>query len=172
MVPGEDGGGAAVGAPGFGEFADFLFGRAAVEAEDAADFDLDREVARWKDIGAPFGEEEIDFGTPAADPLDVGQRCDRFLIVGGEVREIEPARQHVLGEALHIRDFLARQAGGAQILVAGGGDFGRIVGAAGRLTLRDRRRALTLTCWLTIARSGLRIGVGTLLPLRALAGWL
>ena len=49
MVPGEDGEGAAVGAPGFGEPAGAFLVGLSVEAHDAAGLDLHREIAEaWR----------------------------------------------------------------------------------------------------------------------------
>ena len=52
-------------------------------------------------------------------PLTAVNRGDRLLIVRGQIGEIEPAGEHLLGEAAHIGDLLPGQAGGAQVLVAG-----------------------------------------------------
>ena len=60
---------------------------------------------------APFGEQQIDFRRPAADALDLGQQRDRFLVVLGQVGEVELAGQHQPGEAARIAGLLPRQAG-------------------------------------------------------------
>ena len=130
MMPEEDRCRAAVRAPGFGEFAGQLLARAGIVAEDAADLDLDRKVARGPDVGAALGEQQIDFRRPAADPLDPDQRCDRLLVVGGQVRQVEPAARDLVGEAAGIAEFLPRQPRAAQRLVAGGGDVGGVRGTA------------------------------------------
>src|ERR1044072_2084398 len=62
VVPGEDGAGAAVGAPGLAELADRFFGRLCVQAHDVAELDLDGEVARREDVGGAFGGPPVDFG--------------------------------------------------------------------------------------------------------------
>src|SRR3546814_16313875 len=80
-----------MGAPGFGKRTHRFFARPRVEAEDAADRLLHRQVARGPDVGAPLGEEQIAFGRPAADPLDLGEQRDRVLVVGGESGEVELA---------------------------------------------------------------------------------
>src|SRR3546814_14108605 len=90
-MPAEDRRGAAMGAPGFGKLTHRFFARSRVEAEDAADRLLHRQVARGPDVGAPLGEEQIDFGRPAADALDLGEQRDSVLVVGGESGEVEPA---------------------------------------------------------------------------------
>ncbi len=61
-------------------------------AHDPADFDLHRQVACGPDIGAPLGEEQIDLGGPAADALDPDELGDRFLVILGQMREIELRR--------------------------------------------------------------------------------
>src|SRR3546814_9286702 len=61
MVPGHQGGCAAMGAPAFGNFARDLFGRALGQSQNAADFNLDSQISRRPDIGAAFGKQEIDF---------------------------------------------------------------------------------------------------------------
>ena len=104
----------------------------------------------------PFREEQVDFGGPAADPLDVDEAGDRFLVVLGKAVEIEPAGEHVLGQAARIACLLARQAGGAQRLVAGGEQA--LAGSGGSPTAavsfaHIEAAAATLTCWPTIARS-------------------
>src|SRR3546814_5641373 len=77
MVPGHDRRRAAMRAPPFGERTQRLFAGAFGMTEDAADLDLDREIARGPHIGAAFGEQQIDFGGPAADALDPGERLAR-----------------------------------------------------------------------------------------------
>ena len=41
----------------------------------------------------PFGEQQIDFGGPAADALDRGQVGDRLLVVGGQARRNRAGRR-------------------------------------------------------------------------------
>ena len=77
------------------------------------------EVAGREDVGAPFGEQQVDFRRPAADTLDLGQQRDRLLVVLGQVFEIELTRHDQLGEAADVAGFLARHASGAHFLVAG-----------------------------------------------------
>ena len=89
-------------------------------------------------------------------PLTADQRGDRLLVVGGQAVEIEPAGQHLLGQALRISDLLARQAGGAQVLVAGRATMlaGSATPPVAASTLAQiAAAAATLTCWPTIARS-------------------
>src|SRR3546814_20018262 len=59
VVPGHQGGSAAMGAPAFGNFARDLFGRALGQSQNAADFNLDSQISRRPDIGAAFGKQEI-----------------------------------------------------------------------------------------------------------------
>src|SRR3546814_13986641 len=113
-MPAEDRGGAAVGAPGFGQFARLLFARTRAQPKDAADGFLHREIARGPDVGASFGEEQVDFGRPAADALDAREQGARFLITGGEGVEGPLAVQDELPRALGIALLLPRQAPGAE----------------------------------------------------------
>ncbi len=82
-MPGEDGGGAAIGAPPLRQRADELLGGARVVTKDAADLDLHRQVAGGPDVGPSFREEQIDLCRPAADAFHADERGDRLLIVGG-----------------------------------------------------------------------------------------
>ena len=68
--------------------------RMLVEAEDSADFLPHRQIARRPDVAAPFGEQQVDFGRPAPDALDLDEVSDRLLIVLGQVFEIELAGDH------------------------------------------------------------------------------
>ena len=65
-------------------------------------------------------------------PLTCDHGGDRLLVIVGQAIEIETAGKDIVGEALHIGDLLARQAGGAQVLVARPNDVGRVAGSAGR----------------------------------------
>src|SRR3546814_20952244 len=58
--------------------------------------------------------EQVDFGRPAADALDLCEQRDRLLVVGGERREVEIAVEDELREAFRIALLLRRQAAGAQ----------------------------------------------------------
>jgi hypothetical protein len=113
-MPAEDGGGAAVGTPRLTDFADTLLARACVEPKDAANGFLHRKVSGRPDVGASFGEKQIDFGRPASDALDLGQQRDRLFIVGGEGGEVEFAIEYELRQTLGIALFLRRQAAGAK----------------------------------------------------------
>src|SRR3546814_17185135 len=70
---------------GFGQFARQLLARARAQPKDAADGFLHRKVARGPDVGAAFGEEQVDFGRPAPETLDAREQGDRILLVGGEI---------------------------------------------------------------------------------------
>ena len=141
-MPAEDRRGAAVGAPGFGQFACPFLARARAQLQDAADGFLHRKVAGGPDVGAAFGEEKIDFGRPAADALDAREQGDGLLIVGGERVEGQFAVEDQLREAFGIALFLPRQTAGAQRVEVGGGDrLGRTVFAELRLEfVPDRGR--------------------------------
>src|SRR3546814_7758642 len=98
MVPGHDRRRAAMRAPPFGERTQRLFAGAFGMTEDAADLDLEREIARGPRLGAAFGEQQIDFGGTAADDLEPGERLDRVLVVGGQMIEIESDAGYLVGE--------------------------------------------------------------------------
>ena len=53
---------AAVRAPAFGQFARQLFVRAGIEAKDFVQSGLNRQIAGWPNVGAAFGEQQVDFG--------------------------------------------------------------------------------------------------------------
>src|SRR3546814_6146859 len=91
-----------------------LFALTRAQPKDAADGFLHRGIARWPDVGASFGEEQVDFGRPAADDLDAREQGDRFLIIGGEGVEGQLAVDDELREALGIALLLPRQAAGAE----------------------------------------------------------
>ncbi len=114
VVPREDCRGAAIGAPGFGERAALFFGRAIGQPHDLADVDLDGEVARGPDVAPPLGEQQVDFGRPAADALDLGEQSDRIFVVGGQVVEGQRAGHDELGKAPRIALFLAAEPARAQ----------------------------------------------------------
>jgi len=103
----------AVRTPAFGDLPQYFFRRSVFHAEQAADLDLDSEVPGGPDVAAPFREQQIDFGRPAADALDAGQKRDRFLVILGQGVEIEFARQDQLRKAACVTRLLARDAGGA-----------------------------------------------------------
>ena len=73
-----------------------------------------------EDVGPAFREQEIDFRRPAADALDLGQEFDCFLVVIGQVFEVEFSGKDQLGEASDVARLLPRHAGGAQFLIGGG----------------------------------------------------
>ena len=76
-------------APVFGEFAKLFLGRLAVEAQQLANLDLHREVARRPDVAAAFGEQQVDFRRPTANALDFDQLRDCLLIVFRQVGQVE-----------------------------------------------------------------------------------
>src|SRR5206468_2463025 len=112
--------GAAIRAPLFRKLAQLLLGQSFLVPEQPPDLDQDGEIAGGENIAAPFGEQQIDLRRPAADALDPGEERDRLLIVGGKLVEVELARKDQLGEAADVARLLARDAGRAQLLVAGG----------------------------------------------------
>ena len=128
---------AAVRAPFLAKLAQLLLGRLALQAHQLADFDLHRQVAGRPDIGAAFREQQIDFGRPAADALDLDQLLDRLLVVLGQVGEVELARQDQLREAPRIAGLLPRQPGLTQSDLGQRPDRPRRV--EGRLRQRDGR---------------------------------
>ena len=80
-------------APGFGEGAGGLLVGAGLQPEQFGQPRLHRQVARRPDVGAAFGEQQVDFCRPAADALDPGEFGDGFLVVGGQRVELEFARE-------------------------------------------------------------------------------
>ena len=101
-------------------------------AEDAADLDLNRQVARWPDVGAAFGEQQIDFRRPPPDPLDPYECRDRLFIdhpqgvslelcerVTKDLQELReryalevssPGTQRPLTKPEHFRRYIGRRA--------------------------------------------------------------
>ena len=61
-MPGQDRDRTAVRPPCFGELAGGFFGRAFLEAEDLREARLHRQVAGRPDVGAAFGEQQVDLG--------------------------------------------------------------------------------------------------------------
>ena len=101
---------------------------------------LHRQVARGPDVGAAFGEQQVNLGRPAPDPLDLRKLCNRRFIVSGQRAEIEFARRHQFAQAAQVALLLARQAARAQRVEIGGEDFGgRQVGAGKCLKLVPHR---------------------------------
>ena len=109
--------GTTVRPPAFAELAEELFGRAILHSQQAADLDLDGEVARRPDIAPSLGEEQIDFRRPATDALDPRQELNGLLVVLGKCVEIELAGQDQLREAARVARLLARDARPAQFLI-------------------------------------------------------
>ena len=91
-MPGEDRCCTSVRSPFLGDFADVLFRGTGIKFEQASNAFLHREVACGPDVGATFGEEQIDFGRPAADAFDFGQIGDGFFVVGWQRVEGKVAR--------------------------------------------------------------------------------
>ena len=127
--------------PGFGKVAGQLLARPLAQAQYPPDRDLHRQVAGRPDVGAAFGEQQIDFRRPAADPLDLHQLRDRGLIVGGQGVEVQRAVHDQFGQAAGIALLLPRQATGAQrIEIARQQRFGCAAHAQFRLQLAPDRR--------------------------------
>jgi DNA-3-methyladenine glycosylase II len=67
-----------------------------------AELDHDGEVTGGKDIGASFGEQQIDFRRPAADAFDLGQEGDRLLVVVRQIVEVQLAVMIELGRLMGL----------------------------------------------------------------------
>ena len=81
--------------------------------------DHQAEVQPWHDVGPAVGEHQVDLRRPPADALGLAQHGDGgFVFERIERPEVDAALDDVGGEAASIAHLGARQADGAQILVA------------------------------------------------------
>ena len=87
--------------------------------KQSPDIFLHRKITGGPDVLPTLGKQQIDFGRPATDAFDHGQRGDRFFVVSGQIVEVECAARDEFGKATAITDFLARQACCTQGFVAG-----------------------------------------------------
>ncbi len=116
-MPCEQGYGPAVWSPRLGEDPDFLFGRSFGEAQHGADSDLDGQVAGGPHVAAAFGEQEVDFGGPAADALYLDEVIDGLFVVLGKGVEYQFAGNCQLGQRPGVSLLLARQTTGPQGII-------------------------------------------------------
>src|SRR5438270_3749202 len=92
-VPGEHRGRASVWAPSLGKLAQLLLAWLLRQAHQSADLDQDGKVAGGEDVAPALSEEQIDFGGPAPDTLDLGQQRNRLLVVLGQIVEVGLGRE-------------------------------------------------------------------------------
>src|SRR5579884_3640678 len=84
-------------------------------AQASGDRDLQAEIGGGPDVRPPEREEQINFGAPPADALNLAQRREGRLILGrGEPVEVEIAGGDGCGKAPGIFPLLAAEAAPAQ----------------------------------------------------------
>jgi hypothetical protein len=101
------------------ELAQLLFAWLLRKSHQPPELNQYRKVPGRKNVRASLGEEQIDFRGPAADPLNLGQQRDRFLVVVRQAVEVELAGKDQLGKAANVAGLLPRHSGGAHLFVAG-----------------------------------------------------
>ena len=84
------------------------------QGEDAMQPGLHTQIARRPDIWPAFGEEQVDFGRPAPDTLDLDKLGNGQFIIARQVMQVDATGYHQLGETARIALFLAGKAARTQ----------------------------------------------------------